>query len=197
MTWGGDLPPQTGEAIQVPKGQHLLFDIDTGPKLSFLNVEGSLIFAPHASDANHVRTFDAHYLLVKGGYMEVGTEENRYTSKIVITMWSTKYDPNIPIFGNKVIGVNYGTLDMHGINRPITWTDLKSTAELGATSITLNDMKDSASLDWKVGEEIVIAPTTYSGRDAEQRTIKSISALTTNPVITFDGPLLTKHYAGV
>jgi len=112
-------------------------------------------------------------------------------------MWSTKYGPQIPLFGNKVIGVNFGTLEMHGINRPITWTDLKSTAALAATSITLNDMKDGKSLDWKVGEEIVIAPTTYSGRDAEQRTIKSITAIDSNPVITFDGPLLTKHYAGV
>ena len=194
-TWGGDLPPQEGEAIQVPKGQHLLFDIDASPKLSFLNVEGSLIFPP-STDPNHERTFDAHYVLVKGN-MEVGTAEDRYTSKMTITMWSTKYDPNIPIFGNKVIGVNFGTLDMHGIERPITWTDLKTTAAAGATSITLNDMKDGATLDWKVGEDIVIAPTTYSGRDAEQRTIKTITNLDTNPVITFDGPLLTDHYAGV
>lgn len=182
--------------MSIPKGQHLLFNIDKGPKLTFLNVEGSLIFPP-SSDANHVRTFDAHYILVKAGYMEVGTEDHRYTSKLTITMWSTKYGPQIPLFGNKVIGVNFGTLEMHGINRPITWTDLKSTAALGATSITLNDMKDGKSLDWKVGEEIVIAPTTYSGRDAEQRTIKSITAINSNPVITFDGPLLTKHYAGV
>ena len=145
-TWNGDLSPQEGEAVQVPKGQHLLFDLDSSPKLSFLNVEGSLIFPP-SSDANHQRTFDAHYILVKGGYMEVGTEDNRYTSKMTITLWSTKYDPNIPIFGNKVIGVNFGTLDMHGIERPITWTDLKQTAELGSTSITLNDM-NGVTLDW-------------------------------------------------
>ena len=129
--------------------------------------------------------------------MEIGTEENRYTSKITITMWSTKYDPQIPIFGNKVIGVHYGTLDMHGINRPITWKDMKTTAIAGSTSITLNDMKNGDLLDWKVGEDIVIAPSTYSGRDAEQRTIKSITNIDTNPVITFDGPLLTKRYAGV
>jgi hypothetical protein len=58
-------------------------------------------------------------------------------------------------------------------------------------------MKDGKSLDWAVGEEIVIAPTTYSGRDAEQRTIKEITNVDSNPVIKFDGPLLTKHYAGV
>jgi len=79
--------------------------------------------------------------------MEVGTEEERYTSKLTITMHSTKYDPNLPIFGNKVIGVNYGVLEMHGVERPITWTDLKETAAIGATSITLNDMSGE-SLDW-------------------------------------------------
>ena len=194
-TWGGDLPPQDGEAVQVPQGQHLLFDIDTGPKMSFLNVEGSLIFAP-STDPTHHRTFDAHYILVKNGTMEIGTETDRYTSLFTMTMWSTKYDPQIPLFGNKVIGVNFGTLDMHGINRPVTWTDLKETAAAGATSITLND-RNGVALDWAVGEEIVIAPTTYSGRDAEQRTIKTITNVDTNPVITFDGPLLTQHYAGV
>jgi len=195
-TWGGDLAPRDGEAVSIPKGQHLLFDIDASPKLSFVAVEGSLIFPPD-SDPNHLRKFDAHYILVKNGYMEVGTEENRYTSKMEITMWSTKYDPNLPIFGNKVIGVNYGSLEMHGIKRAVTWTDLDATADAGATSITLRN-KDSLTLDWAVGEEIVIAPSTFSGRDAEQRKIETISLNSDGlPVITFTEPLLTKHYAGV
>jgi len=194
-TWGGDLSPRDGEAVSIPKGQHLLFDIDVGPKLSFVAVEGSLIF-PSDVDPNHHRSFDAHYILVKGGYMEAGTEEYRYTSKLTITMWSTKYDPNVPIFGNKVIGVNYGELEMHGIERKITWTDMSETAEIGATSITLSAMTNGAVLDWAVGEEIVIAPTGYSGRDAEQRTIASITDTDTNPVITFTEPLIHKHYSG-
>jgi len=52
QTWGYDLSPQEGEAVNIPKGLHLLFDIDTGPKLSFIVVEGSLIFPPD-NDANH------------------------------------------------------------------------------------------------------------------------------------------------
>jgi hypothetical protein len=129
--------------------------------------------------------------------MEIGTEEFRYTSKLTITMHSLKYSPRIPIFGNKCIGVHYGTLEMHGIERPVTWTDLKTTAEAGATSITLNDVTGGKPLDWKVGEEIVIASTDYSGRNAEQRKITSITNTSTNPVITFDEPLLFKHYAGI
>ena len=53
------------------------------------------------------------------------------------------------------------------------------------------------TLDWQVGEEIVIASTNFSGRDAEQRTITSITNTDTNPVITFDEPLVFKHYAGI
>jgi len=136
QTWGYDLSPREGEAVNIPKGLHLLVDIDSTPVLSFINVEGSLIFAPD-SDPEHVRTFDAYYVLVQGGYMEVGTEEFRYTSKMVITMHSTKYDPNLPIFGNKVIGVHYGTLEMHGIERKKTWSELDVTVESGATEITL------------------------------------------------------------
>jgi len=98
--------------------------------------------------------------------MEVGTEENRYTSKMTITMHSSKFDPNLPIFGNKVIGVNYGTLEMHGVERPVTWTEMEETAEIGATSITLLAVTGDP-LDWKVGEEIVIASTDFAGRNAE------------------------------
>ena len=194
QTWNYDLSPQEGEAVNIPKGLHLLFDIDSSPKLSFIVVEGSLIFPPD-NDSTHQRTFDAHYILVRGGYMEIGTEEYPYTSKLTITMHSSKYDPNLPIFGNKVIGVNYGTLEMHGVHRPVTWTDLKTTAEEGATEITLNDVTGDP-LDWQVGEEIVIASTDFNGRNAEQRTIASISNTDTNPVITFTEPLLHKHYAG-
>jgi len=80
--------------------------------------------------------------------MEVGTEENRYTSKLTITMHGSKYTPNMPIFGNKVIGVHYGTLEMHGAERSHSWTDLSTTAEIGATSITLNDIVGGVALDW-------------------------------------------------
>ena len=146
QTWNYDLSPQEGEAVNIPKGLHLLVDIDASPRLSFINVEGSLIFAPD-SDPDHERTFDCMYILVKGGYMEVGTEENRYTSKLTITMHSTKYDANLPIFGNKVIGVNYGTLEMHGNLRSHSWTELDVTAEAGATSITLRSV-EGVECDW-------------------------------------------------
>ena len=105
------------ESIHIPPGLNLLVDVDATPKLNAVLVEGSLIFAPNEDDPNHVRTFDAMYIYVDSGYMEVGTEEHPYTSKVIITMHGTLADPYLPIYGNKVLGVRYGTLDMHGPER--------------------------------------------------------------------------------
>jgi len=86
--------------------------------------------------------------------LEVGTEQFPYTSKLQITMHSDRWSPYLPQYGNKVIGVRFGTLDMHGIKRDITWTRLDKSAFAGSTSITLIE-----ETDWAVGEEIVIAGT--------------------------------------
>jgi hypothetical protein len=79
-TWGGEFAPVDGETFMVPKGFNLLFDIDTGPKLKAVLVQGALIFAPNAEDPTHHRTFDASYIFIDGGRMELGTAEFPYTS---------------------------------------------------------------------------------------------------------------------
>jgi len=119
--------------------------------------------------------------------MEVGTEQFPYTSKLTITMHSDKYSPYLPMYGNKVIGVRFGLLEMHGVPRTVTWTKLANTADKDATSIELTD-----ETDWKVGERIVIASTSFSNREAETRVIKTI---TNGKTITFDEPLLYKHFS--
>jgi hypothetical protein len=107
-------------------------DVDSTPELNLVMVEGALIFAPD-SDANHERYFDARYIFLNQGYMEVGTEDHPYTSKLTITMHGNVSDPYLPIFGNKCIAVKESTLDMHGIKRVPTWTVLHETALPGAT----------------------------------------------------------------
>jgi len=60
----------------------LLVDVDSTAKLNAITVEGSLLFAPHPTDATHKRTLDARIIIVKGGYVEMGTEAFPYTSKL-------------------------------------------------------------------------------------------------------------------
>lgn len=89
-------------------------------------------------------------------------------------MHSSRGDPEIPIFGNKVIAMYNGVLDLHGVPRNPTWTMLETTSDVGATTLTL--MRD---VDWKVGERIVIAPTGYNNTEAEEKEITAIDR--TNP----------------
>jgi hypothetical protein len=131
-TWGGEFAPLEGESIFVPEGLNLYIDVDSTPELNLVMVEGSLIFAPD-TDPNHERYFDANYIFLNHAYMEVGTEEFPYTSKLTITMHGNISSPYLPIFGNKCIAVSHSILDMHGIERIPTWTHLNETVLPGAT----------------------------------------------------------------
>jgi hypothetical protein len=192
-TWGGEFQPMEGESVWIPAGLNLLVDVDATPVLGAVLVEGSLLFPPDDLDPTHQKYFDASYIFVDGGYMEVGTEQFPYTSKLTITMHGTKQSPEIPIYGNKVIGVSFGTLDLHGVARNPTWTELSQTASPGDTSITLN-----TAVDWKTGEQIVIASTSYSAAEAEVVTIVSVDTANVNaPVLTITPALLYEHYSAV
>ncbi|TNV88211.1 hypothetical protein FGO68_gene8985 [Halteria grandinella] len=192
VTWGGEFAPTTGDMVYVPKGLHLLVDVDSTPVLSAVVVEGSLIFPPD-SDPEHLRSFDAHYVLVRSGYFEAGTEDFPYTSKLQITMHSKRFDPELPIFGNKVIAMYNGVLDMHGITRNPAWTMLENTIEEGSRQLTL--IRD---IDWKVGERIVVAPTGYYNFEAEERVITAVdNSNPDKPIITVNEPFYHKHFGEV
>lgn len=103
-------------------------------------MEGSLIFEPQ-ENSDLVTTFDCSHILVKEGYLEIGTEEHPYTSRLIITMHGKEFEQPLPTFGNKVIAVHSGHLEMHGVHRPLPWTELKTTAEAGSTQVTINDLE--------------------------------------------------------
>ena len=124
-TWG-QLPPIDGESVAVPTGLCLLVDIKNSPKLKLVQVDGGALIFPDNVDPNYHATFDAQYINIRKGVMEVGTEKEPYNSKLTITMHGEKTDPAVPIFGKKSIGVSYGTLDIHG-KRKLSWTDLDDT----------------------------------------------------------------------
>jgi len=191
-TWGGEFAPLEMESIYVPEGLNLYVDVDSTPELNLVLVEGALIFAPH-TDPNHERFFDARYIYLTNGYMEVGTEEHPYTSKLTITMHGNVSDPYLPIFGNKCIAVSRSTLDMHGIKREPTWTVINETSLPGATQIKL-----AGPLDWVAGEQIAIAPTGFDGREGEKRTIVAIDKTNPlEPLVTLNEPLTYKHFGQI
>jgi hypothetical protein len=108
-------------------------------------------------------------------------------------MHGSVFDPYLPIYGNKVIAVRFGTLDMHGVERSPTWTLLDTTVEAGGSQVTLAE-----AVDWQVGEEVAIAPTSYEPREGEKRTISAIDRSNPDkPILTFSDPLEYKHFAKI
>ena len=71
-------------------------------------------------------------------------------------MYGDYYGAQAPMFGNKGIGCMECYLSLHGKPRAVTWTSLATSAASGANSITVQD-----TVDWKVGEEIVVASSNF------------------------------------
>jgi len=105
-------------------------------------------------------------------------------------MHGTRDDKQLPMFGNKGIGIMNGIFDMHGKVRDHTFTLLNTTADVGATSVEL-----MVAVDWVVGEEVVIASTDYEMEHAEVRIISAVS--NDKLTLSFTEPLKYKHYSAV
>jgi hypothetical protein len=184
-TWGGASPPREGDSVYIPRGQNVLVDVST-PILNAVIVEGALIFK------DTPLTFDAHYVMIRAGRFQIGTWEKPIQSKITVTMHGNKLSRSLPHYGNKVIALREGILDIHGKRLTKTWSRLSSTAAKDATTITVNEV-----VDWNVGDTIVITSTDHDHFQSEERVIKTITPASSSTTITFDDPLDHLHYAGV
>ncbi len=103
-------------------------------------------------------------------------------------MYGSYYGKQQPMFGNKGIGCMECKFSMHGTPRVKTWTMITSTINIGDATFSVID-----TVDWKVGEQIVVASTDFDHNQAEQRTIVSITGTT----ITVNEPFNYKHFGGV
>jgi hypothetical protein len=180
-TWSGDFPPIEGDAVYVPKGMVLMMDQST-PKLKTIIVEGSIVF----SDENDL-VVQSESIIINQGAFEAGTEEFPYQKKITIALYGGYYNRQLPIYGNKVLGCHNCRFDMHGSNR-ISWTELQDPISPSSTTLKL-----TKPVDWKVGEEIVVAPTGLNFREFERRFITAIDSAKTT--LTINQPFLFKHAA--
>ncbi|XP_035687261.1 fibrocystin-L-like isoform X2 [Branchiostoma floridae] len=167
FTWGGGPLPEAADFVIVPAGQTLLLDMDT-PVLKVLLIEGGqLIF-----DEQDLELQAEYALITNGGLLQVGTEEEPFQHKAIITMHGHVRSPELPLYGAKTLAVREGTLDLHGKPTPVTWTFLAASVSPGDTTLTLTQ-----SVNWEVGDQIVLATTghRHTQRENEVRTISSVS----------------------
>ncbi|XP_065139309.1 fibrocystin-L-like [Paramisgurnus dabryanus] len=148
-TWGGLSPPDTGTLAVITAGQTILLDTST-PVLKMLLIQGGrLIF-----DEADIELQAENILITDGGALQIGTEQQPFQHKAIITLHGHLRSKELPVYGAKTLGVREGVLDLHGIPVPVPWTRLSQTAQSGSSTLTLLD-----AVTWKTGDEIVIAST--------------------------------------
>lgn len=178
--WASGEVPREGQTVVVPAGRTLELDVSP-PPLGGLRVEGTLTFARRNLELT------AGWILVPG-VLQVGSESNPFTHRARITLTGPLEPEAAPGMGNRVLGVlPGGRLEMWGETRT-AWTHLEGTAQAGADRITL-----AAPVDWRVGERVVLAPSGFDPREAEDRAITAVSGRT----LTLDRALSHLHFGEI
>merc|ERR1719239_2005518 len=111
FTWGGTGTPLAGELIHITDGQTIMLDTST-PVLKMLLIDGGKLI--YDRDQSGLNLQSEYILIINGGALEIGTEDDPYLNEAQITMHGHTRCTELPIYGCKSIGVREGTLDLHG-----------------------------------------------------------------------------------
>jgi len=99
-TWRDQEPPRAGDSVVIPAGQTVLLDVSP-PELFLLLVQGELVF-----DRRDGLSLDATYIIVHGGVLEIGTEEEPYLNDATITLHGDRLlNVHVPHLGVKMIAL--------------------------------------------------------------------------------------------
>jgi len=182
-TWSTNQVPNISDDVIIPAG----IRVELGGDMSARSVVVEGILSPESLTSNFSLTTKG-VMIHNGGLLQIGSEATAYSGSGLITLTGVNASevlmPN-SIMGSKLIGVMPGgRLELHGISKN-SWTQLNATANVGATSITLKE-----TVNWEIGDEIVIASTDFDGRQAEKRTITAINGL----IVSLDAPLVYMHW---
>jgi hypothetical protein len=179
-SWPNKKVPAAGDKVTIERGKEVILDVSP-PALNGLHVEGKLSFSDNAD-----LELTTEWIMVHGE-LEIGTEAKPHTRKATITLTDNVKEEEMAGMGDRGIMISGGTLNLHG-DRKNTWTKLASTAAAGSSSIQVLDASG-----WRAGDEIVLASTDFTARQAERRVISAISGNT----ITLDKKLDYMHFGKI
>jgi hypothetical protein len=182
-TWDSGSVPSAGETVVIPAGKRVRLDVSP-PLLQGIHVYGQLLLDADTLDLR------VGHILVMGGMLQAGTEGTPYDGLATITFVGDTVDVTGMGLGNKFLMVmGGGQLELHGSRRnDLSWTVLRKNAMPGSAVI-----ETEAPSNWRIGDQIVIAPSGTKGVRAEQRTITDIM----DHSIRLDAPLQHTHVGSI
>ncbi|XP_029299003.1 LOW QUALITY PROTEIN: PKHD1 like 1, tandem duplicate 1 [Cottoperca gobio] len=191
--------PAEGADVVIPAGKWVVLDSDT-PPLNKLTVMGVLEIPDHMNSSSSRQSraapeystvvVDAVYIFIQGGRLIAGWDDEPFRGQLHIRLRGNHRTPDWPLpngpnQGSKVLGV-FGTLELYGLPHNVYHTKLAATADAGSNTLNL-----SQSVDWQVGDEVVISTSSYSAWDTEKHHITAVSA--DGRILTLNQPLSHTH----
>jgi cell migration-inducing and hyaluronan-binding protein len=173
-SWPNGQVPRAGADVTIPKGTDLLLDVSP-PALASLKIEGTLT----ADERDLELTAGSVHVF---GALIVGTERQPFAHRMAFTL--TGDDPGTDTPSKMIAVYGGGTLELHGAPRA-SWTRLAATAHAGATQLLLD-----TPTDWRAGERVVIASTSFEPGEAETMVIAAVS----DKSVTLGEPLRYTHW---
>jgi len=181
LTWSTNTVPSITDDAIVNNDKSVVLDVDGA--ITQIDVEGEFLAANNCSLA-----FDAERILIKNstGFWQWGQEHTPYENVGIITLRGDFAQSQVfPTPGSAFLAaMNGAKIQIHGREK-LSWTQLDSTALQGDTSIILKE-----TVDWEIGDEIVIASSDFDCHQAETRIISSINGT----AISFAQPLIYDHF---
>lgn len=176
LSWPNETLPDSGATVTIPKGTTIVLDI-APPPLRELIIEGKLQFL----DKDLALT--ASSISLRGGTLQIGTENELFKSKANITL-THRYEDSTLLNPQCIVISDGGNLALHGASvEKKSWTQLTNIINSGDTSLTIK----SIQTNWQVGDSLVIATSTFNSKEAEKIRINSISddRITFSPAVKF------------
>ncbi len=173
--------------VEIPEGFYVLVNSSMAiPRFNTLTIKGVLEFV---SGFDYL--LEVNQIIIKCGQLIAGWENEPFLSRLDIILGRNRTYQSSDFLekkvGQKGIGV-FGHLQLHGKPHNVHWTYLNETAKNGSSEIRL-----VRSVDWQVGDEIVISTTSF---DAEQTEVVRILGVSDDSMtLTLNASLRYMHVA--
>ena len=123
----------------------------------------------------------------------MGTEDEPFQQRAVITLHGSPVSKEIPLYGAAVIGCRECTLDLHGKPTVRAWTYLAATAAAGDTELVLEEPVHDWAPDGAAPVMVMVTSTAANGTMEEAETCVLLGVDGTGTRLTLSAPLLYDH----
>ena len=159
--------PASGEDLDIPADRHILLS-SSPPTINVLEVSGIL---ECVDEGTPIALSVTRLVIHAGGNVKCGSDDQPFQGSFTLTMTLKATTPE-DHEGSKMIRV-MGSLQLVAAAPAMKWTNLAAPASAGDTQLTV-----IGTADWAVGNEIIIASSSYSVSESERKTITTVAAST-------------------